>query len=276
MSLLLLLMGGGGGVSAVTASANITEAADSASALSSVAVSATGNLAETGDAAVAVAGVAIAASLAKTETGDSLVASGTVGLSPALATLVVDEAADSVSSVSSVALSAVFDQGESADTLTAGAEVSSGPTATLEVTEQGDSVVALASIEGGAIDPGWLGGGADLRFMDRGQGAEAKQQERERLGIVPAKVRQAVEAVAKVDVTESPAESLADTRREREAVAKLAKALEQAQIAWDDFYAELLREERRRLIDAEIAWRMQALLEEQDEEQAILLLLAEL
>ena len=49
-----------------------------------------------------------------------------------------------------------------------------------------------------------------------------------------------------------------------------------AQIAWQDFYAELLREERRRLIDAEIAWRMQALLEEQDEEQAVLLLLAEM
>ena len=92
------------------------------------------------------------------------------------------------------------------------------------------------------------------------------------LGIVPAAVKQAVAAVAKVAVNES----LAEKRSELEAVAKLAKALEQAQIAWNDFYAELLREERRRLIDAEIAWRMQALLEEQDEEQAVLLLLAEM
>jgi hypothetical protein len=61
-----------------------------------------------------------------------------------------------------------------------------------------------------------------------------------------------------------------------QAVEALRAEIESEALAWRDFYADLLREAVQRLIDDEIRWRMKAILDEQDEEQAILLMLSEM
>lgn len=118
----------------------------------------------------------------------------------------------------------------------------------------------------------WLGGGGDYRFLDAGQSRADKQAERERLGVVPAEVKRAVEVVARIEAR-NPVESL---QNEKQAIEALARELEREEIAWRDFYAELLRTELRKLIDEELARRLRALIEEQDEEQAIILMLSEM
>lgn len=120
-------------------------------------------------------------------------------------------------------------------------------------------------------DTGWLGGGAGL--YDHRQSNEEKRAERERLGILPPEIKRAVEVVARIEARNPVAATADDSRA---AVEALARELERDEIAWRDFYADLLREELRRLIGDELAQRMLALIEEQDEEQAILLLMAEM
>lgn len=123
------------------------------------------------------------------------------------------------------------------------------------------------------VDNGWLGGGADYwTHAGRQQSASEKQAEREALGIVPAEVKRAVEIVARIEAR-NPVAALDN---EALAIAALARELEQDEIAWRDFYAELLRDELRSLINAELARRLRDLMEEQDEEQAILLMLSEM
>lgn len=113
----------------------------------------------------------------------------------------------------------------------------------------------------------YLGGGA-YSFSEHRQSEAEKKSERERLGIIPAEVKRAVEVVARIEAR-NPIEALENGH----AVEVLARELERDEIAWRDLYAELLRDELRRLIDKELAHRMRALIDEQDEEQAILLML---
>jgi len=119
----------------------------------------------------------------------------------------------------------------------------------------------------------WLGGGGDYRHLDaKQQSAEERQAEREALGIVPAEVKRAVEIVARIEAR-NPVSALDNEARALEA---LAKELEQNELEWRDFYADLLRDALRGLIHEELARRLRALMEEQDEEQVILLMLSEM
>lgn len=122
-------------------------------------------------------------------------------------------------------------------------------------------------------DNGWLGGGSDYwKHADRQQNAQQKQAEREALGIVPAEVKRAVEIVARIEAR-NPVAALDN---EALAIEALARELEQNELEWRDFYAELLRDALRGLIHEELARRLRALMEEQDEEQVILLMLSEM
>lgn len=218
------------------------------------------------------AGSFVNCTLVVTEASDTVSASGSIGFSPVTATLSVTENADTVSGSAPVALSAAFAQTESDDSLVSSGAITGDVTASLDVIEASDTVDASAYAEPVASDNGWLGGGADLRFMDRQQSADQKREERERLGIIPAEIKRAVEVAARIEARE-PVKAISN---EQAALDLLARDLEREQIAWRDFYADLLREERRRLIDEELAWRMRALIDEQDEEQAVLLMLAEM
>lgn len=119
---------------------------------------------------------------------------------------------------------------------------------------------------------GWLGGGGDYRFLDQQQSADAKRQERERLGIIPAEVKRLAEVVARIEARDVSEPDQA----ERRAVEALARELEQENIAWRDAYAEAVREALNMIIDAELRDRLRRWNEEQDEEQAILLMLSEM
>ena len=119
----------------------------------------------------------------------------------------------------------------------------------------------------------WLGGGGDYRHLDvKQQSAEAKRAEREALGIVPPEVLRAIDVVARIEARDP----IAALDNEAQAIEALARELEQDEIAWRDFYADLLRDALRGLIHEELARRLRALMEEQDEEQVILLMLAEM
>lgn len=120
-------------------------------------------------------------------------------------------------------------------------------------------------------ETGWLGGGAGFNVYR--QSAAEKQAERERLGIIPPEVKRAVEIIARIEARDPVA---ASDNNSRAAVEALARELDRDEIAWRDFYADLLRDELRRLIGDELARRMRALIDEQDEEQAILLLMSEM
>lgn len=120
-------------------------------------------------------------------------------------------------------------------------------------------------------DNGWLGGGFGLR--DHFQSADERRAERERLGVIPAEVARAVEVVARIEARKPAAEIERDVAQ---AVEALRAEVESDALAWRDFYADLLREAVQRLIDEEIRWRLKAILDEQDEEQAILLMLSEM
>lgn len=119
-------------------------------------------------------------------------------------------------------------------------------------------------------DNGWLGGGAG--FNDYRQSSEAKRAEREALGIVPPEVLRAIDVVARIEARDP----VAALDNEAQAIEALARELEQNELEWRDFYAELLRDALRSLIHEELARRLRALMEEQDEEQVILLMLSEM
>lgn len=119
----------------------------------------------------------------------------------------------------------------------------------------------------------WLGGGGDYQHLDaRLQSAEERQAEREALGIVPAEVRRAIDVVARIEARDP----VAALDNEAQAIEALARELEQDELEWRDFYADLLRDALRGLIHEELARRLRALMEEQDEEQMILLMLSEM
>lgn len=121
-------------------------------------------------------------------------------------------------------------------------------------------------------DVEWLGGG-DLQHLNaRTQSAEEKRAEREALGIIPPEVKRAIDVVAMIEARDP----MAALDNEAQAIEALARELEQDEIAWRDFYAELLRDALRVLIDEELACRLRALMEEQDEEQVIILMLSEM
>ena len=119
-------------------------------------------------------------------------------------------------------------------------------------------------------ETGWLGGGTG--FNDYRQSAEQKRAEREALGIIPPEVKRAIDVIARIEARDP----IAALENEAQAIAALARELEQDEIAWRDFYAESLRDALRGLIHEELARRLRALMEEQDEEQVILLMLAEM
>jgi hypothetical protein len=115
-------------------------------------------------------------------------------------------------------------------------------------------------------------GGGDYRSIDRRQTAKQRQAERERLGVVSADVERAIDVIARIEIRD-PISALENEPRE---IAALARELEQEGILWSEDYARLLINRLRRLIDEELAWRMRALMDGQDEEQAILMLMSEM
>lgn len=120
-------------------------------------------------------------------------------------------------------------------------------------------------------ETGWLGGGFGLQ--DHFQSDAERQADRERLGIVPAEVRRAVEVVARIEARKPIDDFEASAAQ---AVEALRNELAADEFAWRDFYADLLREALQQLIDDELRWRLKAIMDEQDEEQAILLMLSEM
>ena len=119
-------------------------------------------------------------------------------------------------------------------------------------------------------DNGWLGGGGDLCFIGRTQSADEKRREREALGIIPEEVERIVEVVARIE-----ARDLSDGAEQR-AISALSRELEQENIAWHEAYAEAVREAFKQIVDAELRDMLRRWNEEQDEEQAILLMLSEM
>jgi len=103
-----------------------------------------------------------------------------------------------------------------------------------------------------------LGGGGSYRPFSGPQSEAEKREERERLGIIPAEAKRAIEVVARIEARSVNAET------EQRALEALAVEIERIELEWRDYYAELLRDALRRVIA------------EQDEEQAILLLLSEM
>ena len=116
----------------------------------------------------------------------------------------------------------------------------------------------------------WLGGGGSLGRLDIGQSADEKRRERETLGIIPEEVERIVEVVARIE-----ARDLSDGAEQR-AIEALHRELEQENIAWREAYAEAMRDVLHQIIDAELRDRLRRWNEEQDEEQAILLMLSEM
>ena len=116
----------------------------------------------------------------------------------------------------------------------------------------------------------WLGGGGSLGRLDIGQSADEKRREREALGIIPEEVERIVEVVARIE-----ARDLSDGAEQR-AISALSRELEQESITWREAYAEAMRDVLRQIIDAELRDRLRRWNEEQDEEQAILLMLSEM
>lgn len=114
-------------------------------------------------------------------------------------------------------------------------------------------------------DVEWLGGGSGLGFLGRAQSEEDKRREREELGIVPAEVKRLAEVVARIEARDLSGDA------EQRAVEALAAELEQEQIAWRDFYADIVRQIMRQIIDAELRDRLRRWNEEQDEEAAMLM-----
>jgi hypothetical protein len=115
-------------------------------------------------------------------------------------------------------------------------------------------------------------GGGDYRSIDRRQTTRQRQAERERLGVVSADVERAIDVIARIEIRDP----IAALENESRSIATLAKELEQEGILWNEDYARLLINRLRRLIDEELAWRLRTLMDEQDEEQAILMLMAEM
>ena len=120
------------------------------------------------------------------------------------------------------------------------------------------------------VDNGWLGGGSGI--FDHFQSAEEKRKERERLGIIPAEVKRLAEVVARIEARDVSEPEQAQQR----AIEALAHELEQESIAWQEAYAEAVREAFKQIVDAELRDRLRRWNEEQDEEQAILLMLSEM
>ncbi|WP_434513782.1 hypothetical protein AB6Q56_14470 [Dechloromonas sp. ARDL1] len=119
-------------------------------------------------------------------------------------------------------------------------------------------------------DNGWLGGGSGI--FDHFQSAEDKRLERERLGIIPAEVKRLVEVVARIEARDVSEPYQAEQR----AIEALAHELEQENIAWHEAYADAVREAFRQIVDAELRDMLRRWNEQQDEEQAILLMLSEM
>ena len=119
-------------------------------------------------------------------------------------------------------------------------------------------------------DNGWLGGGSGI--FDHFQSAEDKRQERERLGIIPAEVKRLAEVVARIEARDVSEPDQAQQR----AIKALAHELEQESIAWHEAYSDAVREAFRQIVDAELRDMLRRWNEEQDEEQAILLMLSEM
>ena len=120
------------------------------------------------------------------------------------------------------------------------------------------------------VDSGWLGGGSGI--FDHFQSAEEKRKERERLGIIPAEVKRLAEVVARIEARDVSEPEQAQQR----AIEALAHELEQESIAWHEAYAEAVREAFKQIVDAELRDMLRRWNEEQDEEQAILLMLSEM
>lgn len=100
----------------------------------------------------------------------------------------------------------------------------------------------------------------------RTQSKREREEERERLGVVPQKVEAAIRKVAK-------RQSVDLTRTQAQAEAELKRELKRADVAYQAFYARLMEEQRDALIQQEIAQLMRKAQEDDDEESAILLLM---
>lgn len=126
--------------------------------------------------------------------------------------------------------------------------------------------IGLWPVEGAGND--WLGGGGDhhhghhrVDHLGRVQSQDEREREREELGIV----ERLAEVVARIEARDLSGDA------EQRAIEALAAELEQEQIAWRDFYADIVRQIMRQIIDAELRDRLRRWNEEQDEEAAMLM-----
>lgn len=135
----------------ITATLNVTEAADTLAAIAAAAIAATSTIAEAGDTLTATAAAVIAAVGTMTEANDVVAAVAGVGIS---ATVAIIESGDSLASTARLSVVAVLIVTEDADTLVASASGAplAGITATLLVTEGNDRLVSHARI----VTPGAL------------------------------------------------------------------------------------------------------------------------
>ena len=103
----------------------------------------------------------------------------------------------------------------------------------------------------GQTDPGWIGPGP---FADPPSRAEVDRIRR-KLGILPPKVRKVIKRLARQEAKQRKEEEHIEPSR----VDVLRRQLEREQIAWQQFYAELLADLKRQYILESIGWRLQAL-----------------
>jgi hypothetical protein len=102
--------------------------------------------------------------------------------------------------------------------------------------------------------------------IGRTQSSKEREEERERLGIVPKKVERVIAKVAKRQVVDLK-------RTQEQAEAELKHELARTDTAYKAFYARMLEDQREQLVQQEIAQLMRKAEEEDDEAVSILLLM---
>ena len=113
----------------------------------------------------------------------------------------------------------------------------------------------------------YSGGYADIGYVPR---RRSVQEERERLGIIPKRVKQVIKAVAKATVQQE--------KTDPQANADLQRRLEAQDIAMQAQYQDAMRRERERLLMRDITRalaikRRQQEMDDEDEENSVAMLL---
>lgn len=131
--------------------------------------------------------------------------------------------------------------------------------------------IVMLGLEAGTAAPAavqqYSGGYADIGYVPR---RRSVQEERERLGIIPKRVKQVIKAVAKATVQQE--------KTEPQANADLQRRLEAHDIAMQAQYQEAMRRERERLLMRDITRalaikRRQQEMDDEDEENSVAMLL---